>query len=168
MINILREGDFDIVKYLLKLNVHFNLNARTRNGRTPFHIASLHGHLEVLILLLNESVDQAEKILSSKDSCGINPLMDALLADHVHIVEYIYKKYAFADRLICDKDLLDNSCIHLVAQSGSLNCCEYLFDRYFNQGKSLDFHCFICYFKNDLNKFLMTSLHSACKVILIF
>ena len=147
---------------MLKLNVQFNLNSRTRNGRTPFHTASLHGHLDVLILLLNESVERAEKILASRDTCGITPLMDALLADHVHIVKYICQKYAFADRLIRDKDSLDNSCIHLVAQSGSLNCCEYLFDNYY---KSMGSHCFICCLKKDLNKFLMTPLHSACKVV---
>ncbi len=82
-----REGHYDIIKYILNSNyANHSLFQRSKNGRTVFHTASLHGHLSVLLLLLSHSHIYCKdiepndlNILSMKDSCGITPFMDAVL-----------------------------------------------------------------------------------------
>lgn len=73
---------------------------------------------------------------------------------------------------IYDQDALGNSILHLVAQSGSVHCCEFLFDLYFKRDSRLndknrnlnDTLALIGEFSQTLNSFKMTPLHSACKV----
>ena len=84
-----REGHYEIIKYLLNFNnTKHSLSHRSKNGRTVFHTAALHGHLEILVLLLSQSRNIGEdmefndlNILIMKDSCGITPLMDAVLGN---------------------------------------------------------------------------------------
>jgi len=128
---------------------------RSKNGRIPFHTACLHGHLSAVKLLLNENIHQIE----AKDSCGITPFMDALQADHLNLIEYLINNCILID--IKDKDKLGNSCIHLMAQSGSINCLKFLFYKYYSDQATL-----LDDFKSTLNDFKMTPMHSACKVII--
>jgi ankyrin repeat protein len=50
-----------------------------------------------------------------------------------------------------ERDSIDNTCVHLAAQGGALNCVKYLVEE-------LSFHL-----DNCLNRYQMTPLHSACK-----
>ena len=57
---------------------------KSKNGRTIYHTAVLHGHLDILKLLILQSRKHLKNstdlgILSLKDSCGITPFTDAIL-----------------------------------------------------------------------------------------
>ena len=62
---------------------------------------------------------------------------------------------------IFETDKLENSSIHLVAQSGSLKSCELLYDKYFTTTEFDQIEVF----SKTLNTFKMTPLHSASKVL---
>lgn len=140
-----------------------------------YHTAALHGHLNALNLLIAYSKDitwlakdtnanennYIFQILNFKDNCGITPFMDALLADHVHIIKYFCENFKNIETVIETRDNILNSCIHLVAQSGSVKCCAYLFKRFYGFDVSDEI---VDKFRNDLNQYKMTPLHSACKV----
>ena len=64
---------------------------------------------------------------------------------------------------IYEKDELKNSCIHLIAQSGSLKVLEFLYEKYFD----LASQDHVVVFAQTLNIFHMTPLHSAAKVRLL-
>ena len=68
---------------------------RTRNGRTPAHTAALHGHLNVLKLLL---IDQTNSVLNSRDNCGSTPFMEAIIADHLDIIKYLLEAHTVRTR----------------------------------------------------------------------
>ena len=85
---LLREGHEDIVELLLRKKA--SKLVRTRNGRTPAHTAALHGHLNVLKLLL---IDQSNSVLNSRDNCGSTPFMEAVIADHLDIVKYLLENH---------------------------------------------------------------------------
>ena len=126
---------------------------RTKNLRTPLHTACLHGHLDIVKFLLGKNA----KLLNQRDSCGLTPFMDAVLGDHLNLVIYLIEHYKVD---VNEKDCVENTCIHLAAQAGSLKSLNYLFDLFYPKNNS---NC-IEMFSNSLNKFKMTPLHSACKV----
>lgn len=139
----------------MSIDPNLVIKTKTRNGRTPFHTACLHGHLRIVQLLLKYSCGE---ILNTKDSCGSTPLMEAVVANHLDIIKFLIENYScIVD--IYDRDNLENSCLHLSAQSGSVNAFKYLFDLFFKKQDDL-----VCEFSKLLNKFLMTPLHSAVKV----
>lgn len=171
-----REGHDNVVEFLLNKDPSLGYSVKTKNGRTPCHTAALHGHLGVIRLLLSKNKENSDSILNSKDSCGNTPFMEALLADHLEIVKYLLENFKAVN--IQDKDNLENSCIHIMAQSGSIQSLRYLFGKYFGIGmetlnlEDVDQICkakinLIDKFSNTLNTFLMTPLHSACKVLTI-
>lgn len=97
-------------------------------------------------------------LLAAKDSCGINPLMDALQTDQLDIVKYLLETYDNKTIInLFDRDKLNNSSIHLVCQSGAIKCLKFIFYKYFNQTSLFS------ELKANLNCFNMTPLHSACK-----
>ena len=134
------------------------IRTRSSNGRTPCHTACLHGYLEILKLMLEKNRENINQILKARDSCGSTPLMEAVIADNVDIVKYLFK-YDCID--IFERDNLDNSCLHISAQSGSLNIFSYLFDFFFENYQNSDL---IEKFAAHKNRYSMTPLHSAVKV----
>lgn len=136
---------------MLKVDSNLAHKSKTKNGRTTLHTACLHGHLEIVKLLLNNE----PSLLDAKDSCGITPFMDALLANQLDLAQHLLDAYNIDLKL---RDKLDNSCIHLMSQSGSINCLKFLFYKYYSKNNLLN------EFKSTLNIFSMTPLHSACKV----
>lgn len=147
------QGNYEIVKYILEKDHLNSLNLKTKNNRTPLHTACLYGHLDIVKLL----TDNCNDLLIAKDSCGINPLMDALQTDQLDIVKYLLETYDNKTINLFDRDKLNNSTIHLVCQSGSIKCLKFIFYKYFNQTSLLS------ELKTNLNCFNMTPLHSACK-----
>ena len=92
-----REGREKIVSYLLSLDINLAFGVKTKNGRTPLHTACLHGHFNVIKLILNKFSDDSKKrheMLNYKDTCGMTPLSEAILADHLEIVEYLIENYS--------------------------------------------------------------------------
>ncbi|ESN96857.1 hypothetical protein HELRODRAFT_86113 [Helobdella robusta] len=82
-----RENNVEIVKYLLNCNPMLAAN-QTRNKRTPLHTACLHGHLEVLELLLNRCSYAGDMV----DSCGTTAFMDALRFNHVPVANLLFTR----------------------------------------------------------------------------
>lgn len=68
---------------------------KSKNGRTPAHTASLHGHLNILKCLIrfDPTGDTTRLLLNSRDNCGNNVFMDALLADNLEIVRYLIENH---------------------------------------------------------------------------
>jgi ankyrin repeat protein len=95
-----REGHKKIVTYYLSLDIKLAYDIRTRNGRTPSHTACLHGHLDVLKILLENSdrlsgdSSKSFEMLNAKDNCGMTPFHEAILADHVDIAKYLVQSYS--------------------------------------------------------------------------
>lgn len=153
-----REGNFEIVNYFLSLDKSLVIRTQSSNGRTPCHTACLHGYLEILKSMLEKNEENINLILKTRDSCGSTPLMEAVIADNVNIVKYLLR-YDCID--IFERDNLDNSCLHISAQSGSLNVFNFLFDIFFKKNQNSDL---IESFAAHKNKYSMTPLHSAVKV----
>jgi ankyrin repeat protein len=67
--------------------------------RTPCHTAALHGHLDIVKFLLeniNKFSSDSKKsyfMLKQRDSCGITPFMDAVMGDHLEVVDYLMRTY---------------------------------------------------------------------------
>jgi ankyrin repeat protein len=136
---------------------------KTKNGRTPLHTACLHGHLDILKLFVAKLDSTRLRVcLDAVDSCGNTPFSECVLADHLKIVEYVMTSLrSFVD--LSHRDSLQNSFIHLMAQSGSISCLKYLFGMFYCEvNDKLEL---VDKFSQDLNRFKMTPLHSACKVI---
>ena len=164
---------------MLDLDPELAINIRTKNGRTPFHTACLHGHLDVLKILIDKSAQYlasqsatkedtmtVNTLLNSRDACGTTPFMDAVLGDQTRIVDHLLKE-SRADRFqisLLDRDAVGNTCIHLAAQSGSIECLKYLFDVVFDQIRTETPGDLIEVFSSTVNKLGMTALHSASKV----
>ena len=95
-----RKGHEEIVSFFLDLDIRLAYDVKTKNGRTPSHTACLHGHLSVLKILLENSdrlsgdSNKSVAMLNAKDTCGMTPFNEAMLADHVNIVEYLITNYA--------------------------------------------------------------------------
>ena len=138
---------------------------KTKNGRSPCHTACLHGHLKILQMILETNMAISEELLNARDSCGSTPLMEAIIADHLDVVKYLMDNYNCVD--IYAKDNLENTCLHLSAQSGSLNVFKFMFNKFFKISEFINFNQkvqLIDQFSKCLNKFLMTPLHSSVKV----
>ena len=89
----------NIVEYLFNHNSNLAFSIKTKNLRTPCHTAALHGHLDIVKLLLeniNELTNDSNKnnfMLNQRDSCGLTPFMDAVLGDHLEILKYLMDNY---------------------------------------------------------------------------
>ena len=94
-----REGFDSIVAYFLDIDIRLAFAFKTKNGRTPAHTACLHGRLSVLQLLLESSdrisgdSNKSKGMLDVRDSCGMTPFNEAILADHVEIVQHLIDNY---------------------------------------------------------------------------
>ncbi len=152
-----------MIEYFLGLNTSLAHEHKTKNGRTPLHTACLHGHLDVVKLFASKlDSNKLKKMMNVADSCGNIPFSECILADHLEVVKYLLENFGSFLKLN-HRDSLNNSFIHLTAQSGSIKTLQYLFDRFYGAEQSP--LKLIERFSNDLNRFKMSPLHSACKVI---
>eukprot|EP00428_Durinskia_dybowskii_P039452 CAMPEP_0170276044 /NCGR_PEP_ID=MMETSP0116_2-20130129/38007_1 /TAXON_ID=400756 /ORGANISM="Durinskia baltica, Strain CSIRO CS-38" /LENGTH=598 /DNA_ID=CAMNT_0010527317 /DNA_START=60 /DNA_END=1854 /DNA_ORIENTATION=+ len=65
------------------------VNSQDYDGRTALHVASAHGHLEVVKELVGMKAD-----LNRRDKNGLTALRDATKHQHTSVVEYLRKKGA--------------------------------------------------------------------------
>lgn len=85
---ICREGDLDILKLLVDAGL--DLSIETRNGRTCLHIASLHGHKDIVQYLLSkDAVD-----VNATDSSRSTPLQEAVLGGNLEICKLLIEAKA--------------------------------------------------------------------------
>ena len=109
----MRSGDPEIVAKLLQLNSGA-LDIKSKNGRSPLHTASIHGNLECIKILLNHTT-QPIFYLTSRDSCGSTPVMDAVRGGHLQVMEYLSQIHPES---IYTQDSLLCNCLHIASHSG--------------------------------------------------
>lgn len=86
-----KRGDFEWVNNILNdhvSNLPKSLEHRDIQGRTPLHLAALHGHLRIVRLLL----DHDDLTAHYKDNEGKTPYQLAQLQGHKEIVEILPRK----------------------------------------------------------------------------
>jgi len=86
-----KEGDFDDVRTLLGKKPQL-LNKRDGNIRTALHWASLYGHKDIVIYLLENGAE-----IDPKDYLGCTPLHFAAERDHIDIIKLLIDKGAEVD-----------------------------------------------------------------------
>ena len=91
----------------LRMMQHFILNV----------IAALHGHLEVVDLVIRVAAYPVEP----RDSCGTTPLMDSVRAGHVPVARRLVEQ-SFTDSKTTDR--AGRSALHLAAQVP--NACQFI------------------------------------------
>lgn len=77
----------------VKLLLRTGINYKERHGWTPIHLAALHGHLEILIVLIKAGAD-----VNASSNIGLTPLMNAAID--------------FNNNVILDKLIEKNANIH--------------------------------------------------------
>ena len=91
-----------------------------KDGRTPFHLASLYGHLDIVKYLTNEAHADA----SSRDNAGWTPLHWAALKGHLDIVKFLCET-ALADTEAVGRHT-GRTPLHFAAENGHLDVVKYL------------------------------------------
>ncbi|KAG7290327.1 hypothetical protein NEMBOFW57_000327 [Staphylotrichum longicolle] len=99
------------------------VNARTRNGFTPLHIAALHGYTPVVWLLLEKRADPTKQ-----DSTGCTPLHCAAAGDHVDVSELLLASQRGGTRLARVVDNEMRTALHAAASGGSQAMVRVLLD----------------------------------------
>lgn len=111
-----RDGNVGVFRLLVEGGG--DVCAVTKNGRTPLHIAALHGNVNVVGEILRLKPDG----VNARDRCGNTPLHEAVLGNHPDVCRYLIghgSEVAFRN-LVC-YDLL-----HFAASTGSLDMIRYL------------------------------------------
>jgi ankyrin len=82
-----------------------NLTETDRNGNTPLHEACLHGHMEIVEVLLKKIAEKNQDVtkVNIKNNAGLTPFHIACREDHHKIVKLLLDKYP---KLLkeCDND----------------------------------------------------------------
>ncbi|GLG98863.1 Ankyrin repeat and KH domain-containing protein mask [Gryllus bimaculatus] len=115
-----RTGWVDTVRLLLQYNSEI-VASPSCNGRTPLHIASLHGHTVVVEELL-----KAGSPVDPVDSCGLTPLHEAVRGGHIPIICILEQQGANIRKI----DAMGLSCLHFAAQTGRSKVIEFLMVEY--------------------------------------
>lgn len=112
-----RTGDCDLINFLLEIDGAL-WDSFSRNGRTPLHTVSLHGHTALLEIL----IQKCSYNLDVQDTCGNTPLMDAVRAGHLETVKCLINNGAEVN--IYDK--LGRNVLHIAAECNQTKVIEYL------------------------------------------
>ncbi|CAD5118479.1 unnamed protein product [Dimorphilus gyrociliatus] len=137
-----RSGRIEIVSYFLTIDSTL-WETRSNNGRSILHTACIHGHCEMVKYLLRKTAISVHL----KDSCGLNPLMDAVKGGSVDIIDLLVTNGAN----INDTDNLGKSCIHIAAQANQADVIKHLIKHH-----NVDINA-------QTTVGLSTALHIACK-----
>lgn len=76
------------------LDVDHPVNVRDNAGWLPLHEAAVHGHLEIVHLLLDHKASMNDR--GGSECNGITPLHDAASNGHLEIIELLLNKGASA------------------------------------------------------------------------
>ena len=105
-------GNKEIVQQVLAKKA--DTNVRGKDGRTPLYLAVLHGHIEIIHLLIDSGADIDTPETSS---LGETPLIHAVRSDRLDIVELLLEKKA-------DTQKTNNSGMTPLFIAASLNYVE--------------------------------------------
>ncbi|XP_076254734.1 ankyrin repeat domain-containing protein 16-like isoform X2 [Rhynchophorus ferrugineus] len=109
-----REGCIEIYDHLISNGL--NVNIKTKNGRTALHIACLHGHKDLIAILL-KYID-----INTTDNCGNTPLHEAILGKNIEIATMLIQNGAE----IKAKNNSDFNLLHLAASQDNTTMLDYL------------------------------------------
>jgi ankyrin repeat protein len=115
--------EISAVKYLV-CDLELEVDHCDEKGRTPFHLASRSGNVDILKILYNRKPDVA----MAKDELGRSALH--------HACEYEGKETAALKYLLCDLELEVDYCdkfgrtpFHLASRSGNVDILKILYNR---------------------------------------
>mmetsp|Transcript_13221 Transcript_13221/g.19948 ORF Transcript_13221/g.19948 Transcript_13221/m.19948 type:complete len:228 (+) Transcript_13221:146-829(+) len=112
-----QEGQYNIVKRLVKEgNIEINKTTRRRE-KTPLHMASAKGHKEIVNILLEHKAD-----INFKSKNGGTALQEAVKQNQEHIVELLIQKGAN----IFEKDNDGMTAMHYAAFNGNEKIIDLL------------------------------------------
>ncbi|KAH0579595.1 hypothetical protein H2248_002446 [Termitomyces sp. 'cryptogamus'] len=132
------EKNSDTVRHLLEENADGNA-AEDHHGKTPLHIAALHGHLDIAELLLNHNAD-----VHARNSQVQTPLYLVAWFGHLNLVQYLFKHNAdIHARALCGyldivelllnhnadvnaRDQWERTPLHVAAWRGRLDIVQFL------------------------------------------
>ncbi|XP_076069171.1 ankyrin repeat domain-containing protein 16-like isoform X2 [Oratosquilla oratoria] len=138
-----REGFRHIITFLLDIFPNA-WNTVSKNGRTPLHTAAMHGHTEIVQMVL-----RCGHPTNTRDSCGNTPLLDALRMGHLDVAEVLLSSDEGAS-ILEHVDVMGRNVLHIVAEAGCTTAVKYLVEKW-----SMDVH--------TTSKNGMTALHWAAK-----
>ena len=121
------------MKTLLEKNRQM-VQTTSKNGRTPLHTACLHSRLEAVQFIIQNtdmidlntgSPEQTNKqfIALKTDSCGILPIMDAVRAGSIGILDFLAN---LNPNSIYHQDIMNRNALHVAAESGQEKVLEHL------------------------------------------
>ncbi|XP_071115623.1 ankyrin-1-like [Haliotis cracherodii] len=145
-----RGGEVEMVKYILSHDME-DINSRGCKKRTPVMAAALHGHKEVVELLVVEGADvslvserganilhlasqggdvEVVKYILSQDMVGINsrgwmkrtPVMVAALHGHKEVVELLVSEGADVSLV----NIVGNNILHTACRAGDVEVVKYV------------------------------------------
>ena len=110
------QGDFAKIAAILKSGI--NANCVDKNGRTIMHIACSLGHIEIVKLLIEYSINVDAYSLKNKQT----PLHETCIGGHTKILQLLLSEVADLDVV----DHLGRSAAHYCAIHGESKCLEIL------------------------------------------
>ncbi|CAL8100952.1 unnamed protein product [Orchesella dallaii] len=124
-----REGNTDIISYLLESCKDGKLRKtlqerKSRNGRKPVHTAVMHGHLEVLKLLV---AGCSSLELNEEDNCGTTPLMEACRFGFMEIIEYLIVEVGIDPQAVNKNGV---GLLHVAAEANQGDVIKVLVNKY--------------------------------------
>ena len=109
-----REGHLSVVERLVSVSPE-TVHVSTRNGTTALTTAALHGHVDIVRLLLKCGASP-----TAADFSGCTPLMKAALGGHCKVLELLLSTLSSDDVTAVDGG--GRSAAHYAAQGGSADC----------------------------------------------
>ena len=140
-------GHTDIAKYLIN-NAKCSPTIVDNISRTPLHVASSRGYLE-LVKLLMEITTVCDN-LNVTDINQQTPLHLACIYGHENVVECLFPHTKCNPNF---KDLCYNTPLHVACRTGHLECVKLIIES-----------STVSSIPGVLNKYLQTALHLACKI----
>lgn len=110
-----RQGNCDIFKLLLNFGAEYT---KTKNGRTPLHIAALHQNLGIINLMSIRDINE-------KDNCGNTALHEAVLGKSIEICDFLIDQGADIN---C-KNKADFNLLHLASSKGDCDLITYILEK---------------------------------------
>ena len=117
IINHAKKGDMTSVRILI--NAGINVNSKDEFGNTPLHMASYHGHTEIIKMLLGAKAE-----LNSQTKEGNTPLHMALYKGHIEVVKILLEAGSDIDNV----NIKGKTPLHIASYHGHTQIIKMLLD----------------------------------------